>query len=337
VSGISISGTDAGNYTFNTTASTTANITQRALIVSATGIAKVYDGMTTATVTLADNRVAGDVFTDSYTSASFSDANAGTGKTVNVTGISISGTDAGNYTYNTTATTTADITKATITVSANSATKVLNAPNPTFTASYSGFVNGETATTALTGSPSLTTTATTTSPVGNYQITAALGTLAAANYSFTFPNVYPYLNPLNAFNTLTIVYAGSGTCDGDVGHAILQPVNPDGSSVFKFGSTVPIKFRVCDANGVSIGSPTTVATTFTINVLGSDTAPVDETIVSTTPDTAFRWDSTNQQWIFNLNTRGTTINGVSLQPATKYQGTIPLNDGTTITFIFALK
>ena len=52
VSGISISGTDAGNYTFNTTATTTANITARGLTVSATGVNKVYDGNTTATVTL---------------------------------------------------------------------------------------------------------------------------------------------------------------------------------------------------------------------------------------------------------------------------------------------
>src|SRR6185295_17188529 len=101
VSGISISGTDAGNYTFNTTASTTADITARALTISATGVNKVYDGTTTATVTLSDNRVSGDVFTDSYTSASFADKNVGTGKTVSVSGISISGTDAGNYTFNT--------------------------------------------------------------------------------------------------------------------------------------------------------------------------------------------------------------------------------------------
>jgi hypothetical protein len=124
VSGISISGADAGNYTFNTTASTTADITARALTISATGINKIYDGTTTATVTLSDNRVAGDVFTDSYTSASFADKNVGTGKTVSVSGISISGADAGNYTFNTTATTTANITKKYLTVSATGVNKV---------------------------------------------------------------------------------------------------------------------------------------------------------------------------------------------------------------------
>src|SRR5205823_7069718 len=82
VTGISISGTDAGNYTFNTTANTTADITARPLTVSATGISKVYDGTTAATVNLFDNRVSGDVFTDSYTSATFADKNVGTGKSV---------------------------------------------------------------------------------------------------------------------------------------------------------------------------------------------------------------------------------------------------------------
>src|SRR5204863_1570186 len=97
VSGISISGADAGNYTFNLTASTTADITARPLSVSATGVNKVYDGSAAATVTLNDDRVSGDVLTDSYTTASFADKNVGTGKTVSVAGISITGSDAGNY------------------------------------------------------------------------------------------------------------------------------------------------------------------------------------------------------------------------------------------------
>ena len=118
VSGITISGADAGNYTFNASATTTADITARALTVTATGVNKVYDGTTTATVTLSDNRVAGDVLADSYTTASFADKNVGTGKTVTVSGITISGTDAGNYTFNTTATTTADITARALTVTA---------------------------------------------------------------------------------------------------------------------------------------------------------------------------------------------------------------------------
>src|SRR5262245_30762238 len=108
------------------------------------------------------------------------------------------------------------------------------------------FKNGETlATSGVTGSPLLTTAATTMSSVGSYLISASSGTLAAANYAFAFTG-----------GTLSIMYAPAGSiCYGDAGHQILQPINADGSSVFKQKSTVPAKFRVCDANGNPIGTP----------------------------------------------------------------------------------
>ncbi|HEY1526434.1 MAG TPA: YDG domain-containing protein [Candidatus Angelobacter sp.] len=127
VSGISISGADAGNYTFNSTASTFANITPRPLHISATGVSRVYDGTTVATVALSDDRVSGDVFSDSYTSASFADKNAANAKPISVIGIAISGPDAGNYSANNSASTIADITARPITVSATSDTKVYDA------------------------------------------------------------------------------------------------------------------------------------------------------------------------------------------------------------------
>src|SRR5207245_737517 len=115
--GLSLSGAGAGNYQLaSTSASTTANITARTLTVSATGVNKVYDGTTAATVTLSDNRVSGDILSASYTNAVFVDKNVGTGKPVRVSGLSVSGTDAGNYTVNTEASTVADITGATLTV-----------------------------------------------------------------------------------------------------------------------------------------------------------------------------------------------------------------------------
>src|SRR5207249_11787117 len=98
----------------------TANITARPLTVSATGVDKQYDGTTAATVSLSDNRVSADTLADSYTSASFTDKTVGTGKTVNVSGISISGADAGNYSLqNTMATTTANLTQRDLHTTAN--------------------------------------------------------------------------------------------------------------------------------------------------------------------------------------------------------------------------
>ena len=134
----------ASNYSFSGGVQT-ADITKRALTVSATGINKVYDGNTTAGVTLADNRVTNDglSLTDS---ANFDTKNVGTGKAVSVTGISVTGTDAGNYTYNTTASTTADIKPMALTVTANNDSKKFD--NKPYSGgngvTYTGLVSGET-------------------------------------------------------------------------------------------------------------------------------------------------------------------------------------------------
>jgi filamentous hemagglutinin family protein len=109
VGGISLAGADAGNYRFNTTATTQADITPRALNVAATAASKVYDGNTLAQLSFTDDRIAGDVLTLAG-NGNFDNKNAGTGKTVTVGGISLAGADAGNYSFNTTATTQADIT-----------------------------------------------------------------------------------------------------------------------------------------------------------------------------------------------------------------------------------
>jgi uncharacterized repeat protein (TIGR01451 family) len=81
------------------------------------------------------------------------------------------------------------INHAVLTITANDKSRNYGENNPVFDASYSGFVNGETlATSGVSGVPSLTTTATATSPIGTYPITASIGTLTSLNYSFVFAN-----------------------------------------------------------------------------------------------------------------------------------------------------
>jgi hypothetical protein len=82
---------------------------------------------------------------------------------------------------------TLTVNRAVLTVTANKASRIYGAANPTFTGTITGFVLGQTKG-VLSGAASLTTTATTTSPVGTYSIAAAQGTLAAVNYTFTFVN-----------------------------------------------------------------------------------------------------------------------------------------------------
>lgn len=130
--------------------------------------------------------------------------------------------------------------------------------------------------------------------------------------------------------TITVLYSTS-SCLGSPGHTILQPINPDGTSVFKQKSTVPAKFRVCDANGVSIGTPGVVGDFRLVQVISvTATDSVNEPVDSTTPDMYFRWSATDQQWIFNVNTKGWMANKT-------YVFRISLNDSSIIQFQLGLK
>jgi len=126
------------------------------------------------------------------------------------------------------------------------------------------------------------------------------------------------------------VIAAADRLFGDLGHTILQPINADGTSVWKQGRTIPAKFRVCDANGVSVGTSGIVASFNLIQIISGTITNVDETVDSTNNDTAFRWDSSGQQWIFNMNTS-------NLSAGYTYVYAITLNDGSVINFQYGLR
>jgi hypothetical protein len=178
LTGASLDGADKNNYILDSVDSSTADITARDLNVTAIGVDKVYDTTTDATVTFLDDRLAGDVLTFGY-SASFDDANVGTDKPVNVTGITVGGADADNYNLvSDTALTTASITPKPITVTAESGqSKVFLSSDPVFTYTYSPNVPAVAFSGALSRDPG--------EAIGSYPI--RLGTLTAgSNYSITF-------------------------------------------------------------------------------------------------------------------------------------------------------
>jgi filamentous hemagglutinin family protein len=109
--GLGLSGADAGNYTVNTTATTTADISALTILGSVTAADKAYDATTAATITsrTLSGVLDGDVVSYVGGTANFSDKNVGLTKLVTATGLGLSGTDAGNYAVNSVATTTADI------------------------------------------------------------------------------------------------------------------------------------------------------------------------------------------------------------------------------------
>jgi hypothetical protein len=272
VSGITISGGDAANYNLlDTIANTTANITPRALTVIATGINKVYDGTTAATVTLSDNRIAGDIVTDTYTSASFGDKNVGVGKTVTVIGISISGTDAGNYTFNTAALASANITPRTASVTPNPASKIVGAadPIPLTTGALSGFIAADGITATYSRTPGET--------VGTYTISATLSPASAlANYTITYNTA-----------TFSIYYNFTG---------FFQPVdNQPTVNKTKAGSAIPVKFSLHGNFGLNI-LETGYPKAYEATVVGGTVTDIEETV--TAGNSSLNYDATADQYIY---------------------------------------
>ena len=102
---------------------------------------------------------------------------------------------------------TMTVGKAALTVTADDKSMPLGGPLPALTVSYSGFVNGDVAS-SLTTPPTATTAATATSPAGSYAITPGGG--ASANYTFSYVN--GTLSVAKA--TLTITASPSGSVYG---------------------------------------------------------------------------------------------------------------------------
>ena len=192
------------------------------------------------------------------------------------------------------------IERATLKVKADNKSKTYDGTAFTaFTVSFEGFVNNETAGVATQGTPAFSTTPSPAVNPGTYVIVPSTGGLTAANYTFSFVN-----------GTLNI---GFGTCSAasGVGNVVLPPINSDGSSVYnrKGGSTIPVKFRVCDAAGRPISDKSVVFgnSTGTIQMLSAVRGTVTsalEDVVNDVPDVAFRW--TGQEWIFNMATSNLT-------------------------------
>ena len=108
------------------------------------------------------------------------------------------------------------VAQALLTVTADNKTMRDGDAIPPFTASYSGFVNGDNQG-VLSGSPSLTTTYTVNSPPGNYPIDAAQGTLMAANYTFAFANGVLTVNPVTAVITTPVKGSQFGSSTVTIG------------------------------------------------------------------------------------------------------------------------
>jgi hypothetical protein len=185
------------------------------------------------------------------------------GGSLTVTGagtIVIVASQGGSSSYSSATPVTANIVvnPASLTVTADNLSRVVGATNPAFTYTATGFVNGDNSA-IVSGTPSLTTTATATSAIGNYPITIAQGTLSAgSNYTLVFVN-----------GTLQITAGGATTTT--------LAASPASAT---YGQTVTLNAKVLDAssspvNGGTVSYSLYNAATNSATTFGS--APVNAT------------------------------------------------------------
>ncbi|MBP7691999.1 MAG: PxKF domain-containing protein, partial [Anaerolineales bacterium] len=174
---------------------------------------------------------------------------------------------------------------------------------------------------------------------GTFKYTPPAGTLLGPVYkdpltrtlTVVFTPTDPTLARVTKQVKLSVLYKPAGTlCLGQPGHAVLPPFKTTTLSIFRQGRTVPIKFRVCDVNGNSVGVPGVVAGFGRVKDGVLLSGEINEPDDDSHEDTYFRWDSRNKQWVFNLRTK-------DLRRGRVYTYRITLNDGTAIDVVFGLK
>ena len=182
---------NTGNYIVTGTTDGTLTITAKEITIGGiTAENKEYDGTTDAVLVYTDVTFTGKLDSDDLTvsaTGAFTDKNVGTGKTVNITGLTLGGTDAANYTYNGgDLTATAKITRASVTVTADNKTKEYGDDDPELTWTVDGLKGTDTedvltVSMSRTEGEDVSTTITITpsgdAEQGNYNVSYVTGTL----------------------------------------------------------------------------------------------------------------------------------------------------------------
>lgn len=116
------------------------------------------------------------------------------------------------------------------------------------------------------------------------------------------------------------------TVTGVLFHTInfLPPINNDGSSIFKLGSTVPVKFELKDANGNYVSDA--IAKIWVKRMPSGAEEEAVSTSAATT-DNLFRY--AGDKYIFNLATKGLEIG--------TWQIRVELDDGASWTVLISLR
>ncbi|WKL47487.1 MBG domain-containing protein [Flavobacterium pectinovorum] len=179
---ITASGAVSSNYTITYGANASLTITPATLTITANNNSKVYGSDNPVLTATYAGFVNGDTQANLTTVPTIA-STAVKGSAVGNYPITASGAVSSNYTITYEANGSLVITPAALTITTNNNNKVYGSDNPVLTATYAGFVNGDTQA-SLTTLPTITTTAVKGSAVGNYPITASGA--VSSNYTITY-------------------------------------------------------------------------------------------------------------------------------------------------------
>jgi streptogramin lyase len=159
--------------------------------------------------------------------------------------------------------------RALLQVTANNASTIVGGALPALTYSITGFVGSDTQSTAVTGAPALSSTATGTAAAGVYPIAVTTGTLAAANYNFSFTGGYLYITPANQAipvatgDTRTVteptfpavcqqLTADIASANNDIPDAVDDPNTTPGASTNPDQARIQAALNACSGTGEAV-------------------------------------------------------------------------------------
>jgi hypothetical protein len=111
-----------------------------------------------------------------------------------------------------------------------------------------------------------------------------------------------------------------------------QPINPDGSTIIKAGQTIPVKISLTDCSSAVVSTAILEISVEKVpdGVTGSIEETVDDAGNSNSSGTVFRYDQEDQQYIYNLKTKG-------MESSSTYQITATAENGQKASVEFSVK
>jgi gliding motility-associated-like protein len=270
-----LTGSPVGNYSITLSGASDPNYTisyidgslfvvKKQLIVLFDISNKTYDGNRIAEVIFTDNRLTGDELTVDKTAATFDTKDVGSGKTVTVTGVAITGTDAGNY----------SLTSSTVTGTASITAKQLAIADPTITKSkeYDKTLTANTTAGTLSGIVSVGSIAdvVTVLASGTYS-TSTVGTGKTITVAYTLDGADKdnYIKPVDKVYT-----------DGEITAKQLTIADPTITKTKEYDKTVAVSSITAGtlSGVVTVGSVADVVTVLATGTYSTSTVGTGKTI-----------------------------------------------------------